>query len=135
MGTGEVDVRVPAGVTVEAAARVGMGEFNLLGRSQAGLSLDGEARHAGPDGAPTLRIVGRASAGQVKVFLDQPPIQPPRLEPPAEPTAPVEPTAPADPAAPADPVAPAEPVPPQMPPGSYVCDFPADGGPATCRPA
>jgi phage shock protein PspC (stress-responsive transcriptional regulator) len=131
MGTGEVDVRVPAGVTVEAAARVGMGEFNLLGRSQAGLSLNGEARHAGPDGAPTLRIVGRASAGQVKVFLDQPPVEPPLFEP----TTPPEPTPPADPAAPAEPVPPGEAVPPQMPPGSYVCDFPADGGPASCRPA
>jgi phage shock protein PspC (stress-responsive transcriptional regulator)/predicted membrane protein len=113
MGAGEVEVRVPDDVTIDASAKVGMGEFNILGRSQAGLSLEGEARDAGPEGSPTLRLIGRTSAGQFKVFQDEEPPRPPLDE--------VEP--------------PAEPAPPAMPPGSYVCDFPPDGAPANCRPA
>lgn len=88
MGAGEVEVTVPWDVTVEGAATVGVGEFNLLGRSQAGLSLDGEVRAAGQTGAPTIKIVGRVSAGQFKIFRRSPPAtrlalesgQPVRLE-------------------------------------------------------
>lgn len=88
MGAGEVEVTVPWDVTVEGAATVGVGEFNLLGRSQAGLSLDGEVHAAGQTGAPTVKIVGRVSAGQFKIFRQSPPAtrvalesgQPVRLE-------------------------------------------------------
>ena len=88
MGAGEVEVTVPWDVTVEAAATVGVGEFNLLGRSQAGLSLDGEVHSTGEPGAPTIKIKGRTSAGQFKIFRRSPPAtrtalesgQPVRLE-------------------------------------------------------
>lgn len=213
MGAGEVEVTVPWDVTVEGAATVGVGEFNLLGRSQAGLSLDGEVHSAGEPGAPTIKIRGRTSAGQFKIFRRSPPAtrtalesgQPVRLEcrpdgdgvrcvaPDGYPTPALDclvsvelenlcrptgeplpddgypdadrpgtrrctippgggvgtcgPAGPAPPAAPANPVptpgtVPAENsppstggTPPAMPPGTYVCDFPAGGGPAACRPA
>jgi phage shock protein PspC (stress-responsive transcriptional regulator) len=88
MGAGEVEVTVPWDVTVEGAATVGVGEFNLLGRSQAGLSLDGEVHSVGQPGAPTIKLTGRVSAGQFKIFRRSPPAtrvaletgQPVRLE-------------------------------------------------------
>jgi phage shock protein PspC (stress-responsive transcriptional regulator) len=73
MGAGETSVTVPWDATVEAAARVGAGEFNLFGRSQTGLSLEGGVRSPGEPGAPTLKIVGRVSAGQIKLFRRSPP--------------------------------------------------------------
>jgi hypothetical protein len=207
MGAGEASITVPWDVTVEAAARVGAGEFNLLGRSQAGLSLEGEVRSEGESGAPTIKVLGRVSAGQIKLFRRSPPVTKIALEagqavrlqcneerdglrclspdgyatppldclvsgeletacrPPGQPLdegdfpgdrtglrrcsvpaggglatctapsqAPPEPT-PA-PESPPAPEAPAEPAPPaSMPPGTYICDFPAGGGPASCRPA
>ena len=73
MGTGEVSVTVPWDAEVVGVARVGAGEFNLLGRSQAGLSLDGEVRSDGEPGAPTLRVLGRVALGQLKLFRQAPP--------------------------------------------------------------
>jgi hypothetical protein len=209
MGAGEASITVPWNATVEAVARVGAGEFNLLGRSQAGMSLEGGVRSDGEPGAPTLKVLGRVSAGQIKVFRASPPVTKLALEsgqavwlqcneeldglrclapdgyvtppleclvsgelatacrPPGQPleeddfpgdrtglrrctvpaggglatcTAPSQPPpateAPPEPVPPAEPAPPAEPTPPpSMPPGTYVCDFPAGGGPASCRPA
>lgn len=214
MGAGEVEVTVPWDVTVEAAITVGVGEFNLLGRSQAGLSLDGEVRSAGEPGAPTIKIVGRTSAGQFKVFRRSPPATRAALErgeavrlecrpagdgvrcsspdgyltpaldclvsvelenlcrptgqplpedgfpdpdrpgtrrctipagggvgtctatvPAASDPALADPAQPAGPPPAEAPPPPAGGTPPTMPPGTYLCDFPAGGGPATCRPA
>jgi hypothetical protein len=58
-------------------------------------------------------------------------------------TPPESPTSPESPAAPAAPATPEAPPAPEstattatsMPPGTYVCDFPAGGGPTNCRPA
>jgi len=208
MGAGETAITVPWDATVEAVARVGAGEFNLLGRSQAGLSLEGEVRSEGEPGAPTLKVLGRVSAGQLKLFRRSPPATKLALEagqavrlqcneerdglrclspdgyatppleclvsaelestcrPPGQPleagdfpgdrtglrrcsvpaggglaactgvaqAPPAEP--PPAPQAPAPAPPPAAPAPAtSMPPGTYVCDFPADGGPASCRPA
>ncbi|MGH9004390.1 MAG: LiaF domain-containing protein, partial [Acidimicrobiia bacterium] len=73
MGAGEVSVTVPWDAQVEGVARVGVGEFNLLGRSQAGLSLNGEVRSVGEPGAPTIKVAGRVSFGQLKLFREAPP--------------------------------------------------------------
>ena len=211
MGAGETAITVPWDATVEAVARVAAGEFNLLGRSQAGLSLEGEVRSEGEPGAPTIKVLGRVSAGQLKVFRRSPPVTKLALEagqavrlqcneeldglrcqspdgyatPPLEclvsaelesacrpPDRPLDegefpgdrtglrrcsvpaggglatctdvvqtpsaepPPAPEAPLAPESPPAPEAPAPPaSMPPGTYVCDFPAGGGPASCRPA
>jgi Cell wall-active antibiotics response 4TMS YvqF len=199
MGIGETTVTAPWDATVEAVANVGAGEFNVLGRSQMGMSLRGEARSEGEPGAPVLKIVGRVSAGQFKVFRAPPPatkvaldagraaplqcvegkaglrcepldryatpeleclVTPdletacrPKGEPVTNPfrrqtgvrrcTVPAggglaacvpEPAASTTPAGP--PAAPATPAPPStMAPGTYLCDFPPGGGPASCRPA
>ncbi|MGH9039099.1 MAG: PspC domain-containing protein [Acidimicrobiia bacterium] len=216
MGAGEVSITVPWDAEIEGVARVGIGEFNLLGRSQAGLSLNGEVRSEGEPGAPTIKVAGRVSFGQLKLFRQAPPAtmlalragnavqlqcaeeldglrcldpdgyatpalqclvsgelqtmcRPPdqtlevssfpgdrtglrscsvpaggglatctavpiTTEGPAP--APDDPEAPEAPPAPetTPTTAPASPA-PSMPPGQYVCDFPPDGGPATCRPA
>ena len=61
MGAGEVDVTVPVGrAPSRARPGSGIGEFNLLGRSQAGLSLDGEVHSTG---SPAPRR-SRSSAGR-----------------------------------------------------------------------
>jgi phage shock protein PspC (stress-responsive transcriptional regulator) len=194
VGMGEASVIAPWDATVEAVAHVGAGEFNLLGRSQSGLSLQGEAHSEAQPGAPVLKIVGRVSAGQLKVFRASPPATKAALDagraaplrcreeraglrcealdryaipeldcfvtpgldtacrPRGEPLANAfagqtgvrRCTVPAgggvatcveEPASPTPaPPAPA-PAPPAMPPGTYVCDFPAGGGPVSCRPA
>ncbi len=216
MGAGEASVTVPWDATVEAAARVGAGEFNLFGRSQAGLSLEGGVRSPGEPGAPTLKIVSRVSAGQIKLFRRSPPatmlalqagravrlacsaepelrclafdgyvtpaldclvsselenmcrpagetldehsfpgdrtglrrcrvpaggglaacgepynFAPDASTPPESPPAPEAPSAPESPPAPDSTATTAT----SMPPGTYVCDFPAGGGPTNCRPA
>jgi hypothetical protein len=116
VGMGEATVTAPWNATVEAVARVGAGEFNLLGRSQSGLSLQGEAHSERQPGAPVLKIVARVAAGQLKVFQAPPPAA--RAPSPAP-----------------GPVPPERPAPPAMPPGTYLCDFPPGGGPVSCRPA
>jgi hypothetical protein len=211
MGAGEAEVTVPWDVTVEGAATVGVDEFNLLGRSQAGLSLDGEVHSAGQPNAPTIKINGRVSAGQFKIFRRSPPTtrvaleagQAVRLEcrpeadgvrcvptdgyptpaldclvsaelenlcrpagqplpddgfpdadrpgtrrctipagggvgicgPPVQPKPEATPGTEAPPAEGTTPATGETPATPTMPPGTYVCDFPKGGGPATCRPA
>ncbi|MGH9283594.1 MAG: LiaF domain-containing protein, partial [Acidimicrobiales bacterium] len=211
MGAGETSITVPWDATVEAAARVGAGEFNLFGRSQAGLSLEGGVNSPGEPGAPTLKILGRVSAGQIKLFRRSPPATMVALQagqavrlacsaeregmrclavdgyvtpaldclvsselesmcrPAGEPLdeqdfpgdrtglrrcavppggglaacgeafeyAPEPAPAPESPPAPEAPPAPDSPTTTatSMPPGTYVCDFPAGGGPASCRPA
>jgi hypothetical protein len=73
LGLGEATVTAPWDATVEAVAHVGAGEFTLLGRTQSGLSLQGEAHSDAQPGAPVLEIVGRVSAGQFKVLRGSPP--------------------------------------------------------------
>ncbi|MGH8998886.1 MAG: LiaF domain-containing protein [Acidimicrobiia bacterium] len=72
VSAGEVEITVPPDATVEASARLGAGEYNLLGSSQAGMSLEGHVRQEGEPGAGTLRITSWTAVGQVKVFRADP---------------------------------------------------------------
>jgi len=66
VGVGELVVHVPAGVSVEVAARSGLGEVQVFGEQEGGFGsrVDGTFDAAGP---ATLRLDLRVGLGQVQV--------------------------------------------------------------------
>ena len=66
VGVGELVVHVPAGVSVEVAARSGLGEVDVFGQQEGGFGsrVDGSFDAAGPG---TLRLDLRVGLGQVQV--------------------------------------------------------------------
>jgi hypothetical protein len=66
VGIGELVVLVPAGVSFEIVARVGVGEVLVLDRSRSGLGVRLEERVGGP-GAPTLSLELSAGIGKIEV--------------------------------------------------------------------
>lgn len=68
VGTGELIVRVPAGIELSVEGRVGAGELDILGRESDGIGVDDTFETPGFDvGAPGLTLDLQVFAGRVEV--------------------------------------------------------------------
>jgi hypothetical protein len=72
---GDLVIRVPQGVTVDADARSGAGEIVLFGRHSEGLDVTRTtARDAGSPGGGTLHLDADVGLGRVVVVRDPAPM-------------------------------------------------------------
>jgi len=72
---GDLVIRVPQGVTVDAEARSGAGEVELFGRHSDGLDVTRTtARDTGAPGAGTLHVDADVGLGRVIVVRDPAPM-------------------------------------------------------------
>jgi len=75
VGMGDLVIRVPQGVTVDADARSGAGEIELFGRHSEGLGVTRTtARDAGAPGGGTLHLDADVGLGRVIVVRDPAPM-------------------------------------------------------------
>jgi phage shock protein C len=75
VGMGDLVIRVPQGVTVDADARSGAGEVELFGRHSDGLDVTRTtARDSGTEGGGTLHLDADVGLGRVVVVRDPAPM-------------------------------------------------------------
>ena len=67
VGVGELVVEVPGGVTIEAHARAGLGDVQVLGEQASGIGADRSVGVAGSDDRGTLLLDLSVGLGSVKV--------------------------------------------------------------------
>lgn len=67
VGVGQLEIRVPADVTVRADTRVGVGQTVVFGRTVGGIAPSREVTEAGVPGAGTLEIEASVGLGQLEV--------------------------------------------------------------------
>jgi predicted membrane protein len=71
VGAGTLTVVVPADVTVDLDAEVGLGELSAFGSTVSGAGLSRSWQQPGPPDAPTLQLTLQMGLGTVEVDRDQ----------------------------------------------------------------
>ncbi|MDR9450985.1 MAG: PspC domain-containing protein [Acidimicrobiia bacterium] len=67
LGAGQLEIRLPADVSVAVNARAGVGQVEVFGRSSEGLGVGRSVTIAGVEGAGDITVTARVGAGQIIV--------------------------------------------------------------------